>query len=151
MAILFIWLIALSRRVGRTASWITRMLRGTEPVNLERLLEENLGKLEQLDTRMRELEATGQELSQKLTDCVQRVGIVRFDAFEDVGGQQSFALVLMDGQQDGVVISSLYGRQDSRCYAKPIRAGQATYPPSEEEQQAIEQALRSSPGEAGRQ
>ena len=149
LVILFIWLIALSRRVRRTAFWMSRMLKGTDPVSLEKLLEENLIKLGQLDSRMQELEITCRQLERNLEKCVQGVGVVRFDAFQDVGGQQSFALALVDGNQDGVVMSSLYGRQDARCYAKPIRAGQATHHPSAEEQEALNQALDSLKGEAG--
>ena len=59
-----------------------------------------------------------------LTWCVQRVGMARFDAFDDVGGEQSFALALLDANNTGVVVTSLYGRQDCRVYIKGINKGE---------------------------
>lgn len=68
----------------------------------------------------------------------QKVGIVRFNPFADSGGDQSFALALMDGHDRGFVISSLHSRQETRIYLKPVAAGSGKeFPLSKEEQQAI--------------
>jgi hypothetical protein len=74
--------------------------------------------------------------------CLKKVGIVRYNAFDDVGGEQSFAVALLDSDANGVVISGLYGRQDSRVYAKAIYKGQGERPLSDEEQQALGKALK---------
>lgn len=68
---------------------------------------------------------------------VQRTGIVRFNAFPDTGSDLSFAIALLDAHHNGFVISSLYGRNESRIYAKPIKAGASTYALSEEEKKAL--------------
>lgn len=69
-----------------------------------------------------------------------RVGLVRFDAFDDTGGGQSFALALLDEAGDGVVLSSLHSRQASRLYVKDIRRGVADAPLSTEEERALRMA-----------
>jgi len=71
------------------------------------------------------------------------VGIIRFNPFSEVGGDQSFSLALLNESNDGVVITSLYTRQENRVYGKPIKNGQSEYTLSEEEKQAIEKAKNS--------
>ena len=73
--------------------------------------------------------------------AVQHVGLVRFDAFEDMGGHLSFAAAMLDGEGDGFVFSSINGRQETRIYAKPIEGGASRYHLSDEEQEAIRRAL----------
>lgn len=70
-----------------------------------------------------------------------KIGLIRFNPFSDAGGDQSFALALLNRESSGVVISSLYGREMSRMYAKPVEKGASRYQLSEEERQAIEQAV----------
>jgi len=79
-------------------------------------------------------------LQEHLTRSVQKVGLVRFDAFPDIGGEQSFALALLDGNMNGVVLSNLYGRTDSRVYAKEIVNGNSAHTLSNEEKEAIRRA-----------
>ena len=79
---------------------------------------------------------------------VQRIGLVRFDAFDDMGGQLSFSAALLDARGDGVVITSINGRQDTRCYAKAVRGGTSQHNLAIEEQHAIERALAPPAGSA---
>jgi len=67
--------------------------------------------------------------------------LVRFDAFEDIAGQQSFSVALLDNRGNGVVITSLFGRIESRCYAKPVIKGNSPHRLSDEEMAAIKQAM----------
>jgi len=73
--------------------------------------------------------------------AVSRVGIVRFDAFDDMGGQLSFSAALLDEQGDGVVITAINGRTEARSYAKPIAGGQSSHNLSDEEEAAIRAAV----------
>jgi hypothetical protein len=72
---------------------------------------------------------------------LQKIGLVRFKAFQNSGGDQSFALALLDGSGDGVVISSIFGRDEARVYCKPVQQGSSNYPISDEEKESIEKAL----------
>ena len=74
---------------------------------------------------------------------VQHVGMVRFDAFEDMGGHLSFAAALLDADGDGFILTSINGRQETRIYAKPIERGASRYHLSNEEQEAIRRAIAS--------
>ena len=73
----------------------------------------------------------------QIPTCLQRSHLVRYDAFEDVGGEQSFSLALLNAQNDGVVITSVHSRMDSRVYAKYIQAGRASHALSQEEQRLL--------------
>jgi hypothetical protein len=91
----------------------------------------------QLLDRLDDVRLGQDKLGEAVARCLQKSSIVRFNAFEDVGGEQSFALSLLDENNTGVVISSLYGRQDSRLYVKSVVNGEGERTLSEEEQRAI--------------
>ena len=80
-------------------------------------------------------------LGEALRTSVRRIGLVRFDAFEDMGGRLSFSAALLDENGDGIVITSINGRQDTRCYAKTVQRGTSVHNLSDEEEQAIREAL----------
>ncbi len=79
-------------------------------------------------------------LEEALPKDIRKVGLVRYNPFSDAGGDQSFALALLNENKDGIVISSLYGREMNRVYAKPIENGNSKYQLSEEEKAAIQNA-----------
>ena len=85
-----------------------------------------------------------QSLEAQLAGSVQNIGLVRFDAFPDVGGEQSFALALLDQNSSGVVVSNLFSRTDSRVYAKEIAEGRSQHTLSDEEKNAILRAMNQS-------
>ena len=103
--------------------------------------EKSIGKLERAVRRL----ALGERKLGELAEvAVRHVGVVRFDAFEDMGGRLSFSAALLDGNADGVVITSINGRQDTRVYAKRIENGSSAHNLSDEELQAIREALAGS-------
>ena len=105
------------------------------------LLEEQAKAIERLEGAVRRLALGERELVEIAEDSIRHVGLVRFDAFEDMGGRLSFSAALLDGRGDGVVITSINGRQDTRCYAKLVRGGTSAHNLSDEERQAIRDAL----------
>jgi hypothetical protein len=134
---------------SRLAS-ISRMMRtlfaGPEGTDLEAMLKSCLAQSEAAVQKTDELESHLIELSQTMRGCIQHCGLVRYDAFGDVSGQQSFSLALLDARQNGAVISGLFSRADSRCYGKTIIGGAPEQSLTEEEQRALDIAMR---GEAG--
>ena len=74
------------------------------------------------------------------TAAISRIGLIRFDAFEDTGGAQSFSLALVDDDGDGIVLTSLHSRPTTRVYVKAIRRGVADAPLSAEETRALQDA-----------
>jgi len=83
-----------------------------------------------------------QELEKRLSLAIQRVGMVKFNAFGDVGGEMSFAIALLDAAGSGVVVSSIYGRAEARVYAKPVIKRVSTTALSAEESRAIDEAMQ---------
>ena len=108
----------------------------TKPENLKEVLTELKGLEGNFEKISKELE----ELRRESRFWVRKIGIVRFNPFSEVGGDQSFSIALLDANNSGVVISSLYSRQENRIYGKPIKNGKSEYQLSEEENQAIEKA-----------
>ena len=109
----------------------------------EALLLEHAKELEGLK---HETEKLGQSLEVMKTNSlrsVQKIGIVRFNPFSDSGGDQSFAIVLLDGHDNGLVVSSIYSQGRPLVYAKPIEKGNSRYPLSGEERKALEKAAAS--------
>jgi Protein of unknown function (DUF4446) len=108
---------------------------------LEILVEAHATAIRRLEGAVRQLALGERRLGELAEEAVRRVAVVRFDAFEDMGGRLSFSAALLDGHGDGVVITSINGRQDTRCYAKRVRGGSSPHNLSDEERQAIRQAL----------
>lgn len=107
----------------------------------ETLIESHAASIKRLEAAVRKLAAGEQRLAGMSEGAVRHVGVVRFDAFEDMGGRLSFSAALLDGHGNGVVITSINGRQDTRCYAKQVRGGSSIHNLSDEERQAIREAL----------
>lgn len=138
--ILLLWNIMLLQRWKQFSQRWQQLMRGTEGQSLETILHENLRRLAHIDETLKAQGNHLQRLQSQTDGCLQQVGLVRFDAFDDVGGQQSFSLALMDTKHDGIVLSGIHSRNDIRVYAKSLDKGQSGVDLSDEEKQAIRQA-----------
>jgi hypothetical protein len=108
---------------------------------LRGILEGQARQIQRLEQVVRALNATDRNQQALIEGAVRHVGLLRYDAFEDVGGRLSFSCALLDDHGSGVVVTSINGRQDTRVYAKPITEGRSPYNLSVEEEEAIRQAL----------
>jgi hypothetical protein len=77
-----------------------------------------------------------------LGDAIRHVAVVRYDAFNDMGGRLSFSAALLDDAADGLVMTSINGRSETRTYAKGVKAGESAQPLSPEEQQVVGYATK---------
>ena len=105
--------------------------------------EATLDEAEDLVRQLADVTKRVEDLELVARVSVQHVGLVRFDAFEDMGGHLSFAAALLDADGDGFILTSINGRQETRIYAKPIERGASRYHLSNEEQEAIRRAIAS--------
>jgi hypothetical protein len=145
---LAIWVALLQR----SSSLLRRRLRSvftrTGEQGLDEVLDGIVQRLEKTGERLDALNKLHQDLEGLLRrGTIRNVGVVRFNPFPDAGGDQSFAIALLDAEGTGLVISSLHSRADTRIFAKPVQGGRSRYPLSEEEQDAIRRAL--APGDRG--
>jgi len=108
--------------------------KSNEPKNLKELLVQFKKVKEDLKKTSKEVES----LKNNIQLTIQKVGITRFTPFKETGGNQSFSIALLDKNNDGVVITSIYSKERSRIFAKPIENGQSTYKLSQEEEEAIQ-------------
>lgn len=106
--------------------------------NLDEMLKKYLDDVKEIKNDNAEIKAYYIKLDSDLSSCVQKVGMVRYNAFKDVGSDLSFAIALLDRNDNGVVLNGLYGSDSSNVYAKPIKKKQSTYQLSEEEQYALD-------------
>lgn len=95
-----------------------------------------------LEERYPNVFRTIKELEEICQQAVRGLGLVRYNAFEGVGGDQSFSAAFVDGKRNGFLITSIFGQEDCRVYAKPLTEGASDYELSEEEHRAIDEALR---------
>lgn len=121
---------------------ISSLTAGADVPRLDRMIANLLSHLETSKKKQHELLELIGTLRQEGLMHIQHVGLVRFNPFSDTGGDQSFSLVLLDGHHNGIVISSLHARDETRLFVKPVRNGKANgHELSTEEQQAIHEAL----------
>jgi hypothetical protein len=145
-AILVLVVLVQARRQSRLARRLAGLTRDGEGRSLEAILDAHLDKVLAVARELDELAARSALLESGARRAVQRVGLVRYNPFEDTGGNQSFALALTDGNGDGVVVSSLHARTGTRVYAKAITAGRSDSALSAEESEALRLALAAPAG-----
>jgi hypothetical protein len=100
--------------------------------------------LREIDSAIKKIEAEG-ELTERdvsqlyyiVENCIQKVAVVRFNAFPNVGSDQSYSVALLDGEDNGLVLSGIFGRESSTTYAKPIKSGYSNHVLTDEEERAI--------------
>lgn len=145
VVVLAVWAIGQQRALSSLVHRL-RAVTGRPDEGLDEVLDRILRRLDGTDERLGAMNALQQELETLLRQgTIRNVGVVRFNPFPDAGGDQSFAIALLDSEGTGVVLSSLHARTDTRIFAKPVQSGRSRYPLSDEEQDAIRRAL--APGE----
>ncbi|HAF12005.1 MAG TPA: DUF4446 domain-containing protein [Chloroflexi bacterium] len=136
------WLAFLQRSEARLRSRLRRILSDNGTTGLDEVLAGQATRIEQLASRVDALNALERELEASSRLALQKVGVVRFNPFQDSGGDQSFAIALLDQGGTGIVVSSLHGRAETRIFAKQVTNGRSKHALSDEEQQAIRAALQ---------
>jgi hypothetical protein len=104
-------------------------------------VDRHVGAVDQLRVEVAGIEAGLGKVRSDLADALRHVAVIRYDAFSDMGGRMSFSAALLDDDGDGLVITAINGRSETRAYAKGIKTGQSDYQLSPEEEQAVNYAL----------
>ena len=120
-----------------------RLMRGVDNKNLEALLEQYLTSIRSALIKVDEASKKQTSLATQVNKCLQGIGVVRYNPFDQMGSDLSFSVALLDAHSSGVVITCIFGRQSSSTYSKSISNGKSTHPLSAEEMEAIKIAKTS--------
>ena len=140
-----LWTLALQIRLSRAAARYRELTHGINQGSLDDALAYQATVLAELSAKAEKVGIRLDAVERHVGGAIQRIGIVRFNPFNDTGGDQSFSIALLDGRGDGLVITSLFSRSVTRVFAKPIQAGESRYALSEEESRAIKNASEDEP------
>lgn len=109
--------------------------------NIDDMLREYIDRVEEVNEKNEEIIKYCNRLDKDISLCIRKVGMVRYSAFKDTGSDLSFALALLNDNNDGVLLNGIYSREMSNIYAKQVNEGKTNSKLTEEEKQALEIAL----------
>lgn len=145
LIVLGLWFALLNIYLFKTVRTYRKLTKGSQNINLEAVLDKIIKNLENGDKRISQLTEMIAKFENLNSSNFQKLEIMRFNPFEDSGGDQSFVAALLDGKNNGLVISSLHSRNGTRVYAKQIASGKAAaHQLSKEEAQVVEKAAQKS-------
>jgi len=137
--------IAASVQVWRLTTRLQKVLGDSNGDRLEKQLREYHAKNKEIQLQFDGMTTEHQKLSSITALSLQKISMVRFNPFGDVGGDQSFSLAMLDGHNSGLILTSIHGRGGTRVYAKPIDLGKSKYSLSAEEKKALDGAMKRIP------
>lgn len=118
--------------------FMTRLGNGS---NIEEMLKQYIQTVDKVEEENKNLTKYCEKLDKEKEKCLQKIGMVRYNAFRDTGSDLSFTLAVLDENNSGVVLNGIYSREASNIYAKSVENGKSQYTLSEEEKEAIEKAI----------
>jgi L-asparaginase/Glu-tRNA(Gln) amidotransferase subunit D len=137
LLVFFAWNICLSYSLSKIKKRTRSFFASSEAKDLEEIIYKQIKKTNEIDCEIKKIIKDNKKIKDNLSECVQKVGVVRFNPFGDVGGNQSFVIALLDNSLNGVIIQSLYSRDGVRIYSKEIKKGKSEYALGKEEEEAI--------------
>ena len=142
MIVMYLLMINLFYNLNYMKKRYKKMMIGVDGANLERLIIGCVDDAKAVSEENQEIKRNIEDIKALLQQAITKVAVVRFRAFEDMGSDLSYAVAMLDSDNNGVIMSSIFGREDSRSYVKPITAGKSSYPMTDEEEDALKQAMR---------
>ena len=141
IVLLIAFIIAIIKIFGINKKYKNFMQKLGNGNNIEEDLENYMYRVERVEKQNAEITNFIKELDKDFEKSIQKVGIVRYNAYKDTGSDLSFTLAMLDENNNGVVLNGIYSRETSNIYAKPVENGKSSYILSEEEQEAIRRAI----------
>lgn len=139
-----LWLLILQVSLRRLKKKTGDFNLGETGLKIEESLDRHAKMIKALDKDVQELYNISNQINNLSFRGLHKVALVRFNPFKDLGGDQSFSVALLNGKNNGIVISSLHTREVTRVYSKAITGGKSEkYPLTEEEEQVVKQAMSS--------
>lgn len=141
--ITILWLGVVTFLLIRVLGTFKRLTKGVSDKDLKNILDELLSEIKEEKEKDISLEKRLETLKEEGFGHIQKIGFIRYNPFSETGGNQSFVLAILDGNDSGIVITSLHSRDSTRVFAKPIKEGKESgFEFSKEEIQAILEAKK---------
>ncbi len=139
--VLIVLLIILNSKYKHLQKSYTTFMKGRNGKNLEKSIFKKFEELDEITELVKENENAIKDISKKMESHYQKVGIVKYDAFHEMGGNLSFALTMLDKNDNGWIFNAMHSREGCYTYIKEIVKGESYIELSEEEQQCLEKAI----------
>lgn len=143
LGLIFIWNIVITSSLLKTKKKNAELLRGVDGKNLEKILNLHIERVEKAVQQNVKIEKEFSDFKKFSKRFLYKIGFRRFNPFQNTGGDQSFAIAILDDDNDGLVISSMHAREGTRVFSKPVKKGEEDkYKFSEEESSVVAQAIK---------
>jgi len=119
-------------------------MRGTSGKNFEVMLTDHISNVESAIERVNIMNDELLQMKNQVDKCLQKCNIIRYNAFNDTGSDLSYSIAILDNFNDGIILTGIYGRNETITYAKPIIKGKSKYPLSVEEELVLNRSLKGS-------
>lgn len=141
IVILFFMVISAHMKYTRLKTSYNSFMRGKDGKNLEESIFDRFEELDHLTEATLKNRQEIRKIKEEMLSNFQKVGILKYDAFHEMGGKLSFALTLLDGNNSGYIINSMHSREGCYNYIKEIVKGESYIELSEEEAESLERAI----------
>lgn len=140
--LLFISLIISGYKHKKSMKNYYKLVNGIRGLNMEELLIDINGEVSNINSQIDKIIKNMESMNTRLSFSIQNIGFVRYNAFREMGSELSFSIALLDEYKNGLVYSSIYGRDNAVSYGKPIKNGTSRIPLSAEEILALDRAIK---------
>lgn len=138
---LLVYCVILHIRLGSLKKKYDFFMQGENGASLERKLSVEVSEIRDAAKGLESMMTEQAAIRNIQSNTIQKIGFIKYNAFENIGNDLSFALTLLDGNNNGICISSIYGRNESRIFSKPIVKGKSLVSLSQEELESLNEAL----------
>ncbi len=139
---LFIVTINTRKKLKQLTRNYTDFMRGKDAESMEEAILRKFAEVDNLEEKDKQKQQKIEELYEKLKGVYQKMGIVKYDAFHEMGGKLSFSIAILDEENSGYVMNSMHSQEGCYTYIKEIIKGKSFITLGEEEKQALEQAIK---------
>ena len=136
-----VYCVILHIRLGSLKKKYDFFMQGDNGASLERKLSVEVSEIRDAAKGLESLLTEQAAIRNTQSNTIQKIGFIKYNAFENIGNDLSFALTLLVGNNNGICISSIYGRNESRIFSKPIVKGKSLVSLSQEELESLNEAL----------
>ena len=141
LALLIILSIVTLVKLSSTKKRYKMLVNGATGEDLENIIADNIAQMNELVVKNNKIDEDYAAMRNLFEKSLQKIAVYRFSAFHDMGGDMSYAVAMLDHNNNGVIFSSIFGRQESCTYVKPVENGISKYPLSEEENKVLQEAM----------